>query len=381
MNLNINKAVQATKIEKKRHEYYKLKELEEKLPGRLKNAEIAYYEEGGCNLNDPSDTKNCGLEYYLDIKKEERIKALEGFINNNNKNDEQAEEMNSYSIFDNFKLSNLFSKTVEGMQLNENKECDWTREPDRFKTCLNPTFTVKVPDEDDNVIDVPVPHPCKYNNDLETLIDQFIEYKKIDNTIGGQTDYLNKMSELYSEASQIMNKSINKYKQKSSVDYRNAYFYDKHSTSYINTIATLKNIYWIVLIILTITFLYKRYYENDVFGYLVISLFIITPLFLLKSFANLIMLNVKRYHFIDTLYFTIGIATVLLAMFLYFLTSQGTIQLSIPIPKEGAKAMANAIASTNPAAPANPVAPANPDTPANTNTVLDNLPKAIAKPA
>jgi hypothetical protein len=369
MNLNIDKAIQSSKIEKKRHEYYKLKELQEKLPRRLKNAEVAYYEEGGCNLNDPSDTKRCGLEYYLDIKKEERIKALEGFINNNNKNDEYAEEINSYSIFDNLKLSNLFSKTVEGM-VEDGKPCDWTTNQDGFKKCDNYTFSVK--DEQGKATDVP--HPCKYNNDLETLIDELDEYRTIKNTIGDQTKYLNKMSVLSGEASLFMDKSINEYRQKSIVDYRNASFYDKHSETYINTINILKKLYWLVLVILTIAFLYKRYYENDVFGYLVILFFIIIPIFILKPIANLIMLNVKRFHFIDTLYFTIAITTVLFAMFLYFLTSQGTIQLSIPIPDEGTKAIAKAKEMVNATEIANSPAPTN------ANAVADNLHEATSKP-
>ena len=53
------------------------------------------------------------------------------------------------------------------------------------------------------------------------------------------------------------------------------------------------------------------------------------------------MLNVKRYHFIDTLYFTIAIASVLLVMFLYFITSQGAAKLEIPMPEEGANAVAS----------------------------------------
>ena len=46
------------------------------------------------------------------------------------------------------------------------------------------------------------------------------------------------------------------------------------------------------------------------------------------------MLNVKRYHFIDTLYFTIAIASVLLLMFLYFITSQGAAKLKFPCLKK-----------------------------------------------
>jgi len=59
------------------------------------------------------------------------------------------------------------------------------------------------------------------------------------------------------------------------------------------------------------------------------------------------MLNVKRYHFIDTLYFTIAIASVLLVMFLYFITSQGTAKLAIPMPEEGANAVAKSVANSN----------------------------------
>jgi hypothetical protein len=344
---NIDKAVQASKIEKKKHEYYKLKELQEKLPKRLKNAEIAYYKEGGCNLNDPSDTKQCGLEYYLDIKKQERIKALESFTNSSTKNDEEAEEINSYSFFDNLKLSNLFNKTVEGLQGSGNT-CDLTT--NAFKAC-NKHFTEIGINNEKTVY-----HPCKYNNDLELLIDELEEYRKIKNTIGDQTKYLNKISKLSSESVQYMDNGIKKHQQQSMADYRNATFYDKHSESYINTINTLKSFYWLVLVLLTAAFLYKRHYEKDVFGYVVISLFILFPLFLLKPFANFIMLNVKRYHFIDTLYFTIAIASVLLVMLLYFITSQGTAKLEIPMPEEGANAVAKSVANSAPEIPA-PSAP------------------------
>ena len=348
---NIDKAVQASKIEKKKHEYYKLKELQEKLPKRLKNAEIAYYKEGGCNLNDPSDTKQCGLEYYLDIKKQERIKALESFTNNSTKNDEEAEEINSYSFFDNLKLSNLFNKTVEGLQMS-GKTCDWTANADNFKACNNHFVKIEFANGEETIYS-----PCKYNNDLELLIDELDEYRKIRNTIGDQTKYLNKISKLSSESVQYMDNGIKKHQQQSMADYRNATFYDKHSESYINTIKTLKSFYWLVLVLLTGAFLYKRYYEKNVFGYVVISLFILFPLFLLKPFANFIMLNVKRYHFIDTLYFTIAIASVLLVMLLYFITSQGTVNLSVPMPEEGAKAIAKSVANSN-AAPSAPDIPA-----------------------
>ena len=350
---NIDKAVQASKIEKKKHEYYKLKELQEKLPKRLKNAEIAYYKEGGCNLNDPSDTKQCGLEYYLDIKKQERIKALESFTNNSTKNDEEAEEINSYSFFDNLKLSNLFNKTVEGLQMSgTGNTCDWTANADNFKACNNHFQEIEFDNGKETIYS-----PCKYNNDLELLIDELDEYRKIRNTIGDQTKYLNKISKLSSESVQYMDNGIKKHQQQSMADYRNATFYDKHSESYINTIKTLKSFYWLVLVLLTAAFLYKRYYEKNVFGYVVISLFILFPLFLLKPFANFIMLNVKRYHFIDTLYFTIAIASVLLVMLLYFITSQGTVNLSVPMPEEGAKAIAKSVANSN-AAPSAPDIPA-----------------------
>tara|TARA_B100000925_G_scaffold291821_1_gene281666 strand:+ start:41525 stop:42604 length:1080 start_codon:yes stop_codon:yes gene_type:complete len=345
---NIDKAVQASKIEKKKHEYYKLKELQEKLPKRLKNAEIAYYKEGGCNLNDPSDTKQCGLEYYLDIKRQERIKALESFTNSSTKNDEEAEEINNYSFFDNLKLSNLFNKTVEGLVVNDDKKtCDWTKNTQAFKDCNN-HFT--------EINNITVYHPCKYNNDLKLLIDELYEYRKIKKTIGDQTKSLNKISKLSSESVQYMDNGIKKHQQQSMADYRNATFYDKHSESYINTINTLKSFYWLVLVLLTAVFLYKRYYEKDAFGYVVISLFTLVPLFLLKPFANFIMLNVKRYHFIDTLYFTIAIASVLLVMFLYFITSQGAAKLEIPMPEEGANAIAKSVANSAPEIPA-PSAP------------------------
>ena len=367
---NIDKAVQASKIEKKKHEYYKLKELQEKLPNRLKNAEIAYYKEGGCNLNDPSDTKQCGLEYYLDIKKQERIKALETFTNSSTKNDEEAEEINSYSFFDNLKLSNLFNKTVEGMKVNDDEEtCDWNLNQGTFKACNNHFQEIRF---DNNNVKT-VYHPCKYNNDLELLIDELEEYRTIKNTIGDQTKYLNKISKLSSESVQYMDNGIKKHQQQSMADYRNATFYDKHSESYINTINTLKSFYWLVLVLLTAAFLYKRYYEKDVFGYVVISLFILFPLFLLKPFANFIMLNVKRYHFIDTLYFTIAIASVLLVMFLYFITSQGTPNIAVPKPEEGANAVAKSVANSGPV-------PSAPEMPAPSAPSGDDLSRTLSKP-
>lgn len=366
---NIDKAVQASKIEKKKHEYYKLKELQEKLPKRLKNAEIAYYKEGGCNLNDPSDTKQCGLEYYLDIKKQERMKALESFTNSSTKNDEDAEEINNYSFFDNLKLSNLFNKTVEGMKVIDNGEtCDWTQNTQTFKDCNNHFTEIDINGEN-----ITVYHPCKYNNDLELLIDELDEYRNIKNTIGDQTKYLNKISKLSSESVQYMDNGIKKHQQQSMADYRNATFYDKHSESYINTINTLKSFYWLVLVLLTAAFLYKRYYEKDVFGYVVISLFILFPLFLLKPFANFIMLNVKRYHFIDTLYFTIAIASVLLVMLLYFITSQGTVNLSVPMPEEGANAIAKSVANSN-------AAPSAPEIPAPSAPSGDDISRTLSKP-
>jgi len=365
---NIDKAVQASKIEKKKHEYYKLKELQEKLPNRLKNAEIAYYKEGGCNLNDPSDTKQCGLEYYLDIKKQERIKALESFTNSSTKNDEEAEEINSYSFFDNLKLSNLFNKTVEGMEVSANGECDWNKNTQQFKDCNKHFQEIEFDNGKETIY-----HPCKYNNDLELLIDELDEYRKIRNTIGDQTKHLNKISKLSSESVQYMDNGIKKHQQQSMADYRNATFYDKHSESYINTINTLKSFYWLVLVLLTGSFLYKRYYEKDVFGYVVISLFILFPLFLLKPFANFIMLNVKRYHFIDTLYFTIAIASVLLVMLLYFITSQGTVNLSVPMPEEGATAIAKSVANSN-------AAPSAPEMPAPSAPSGDDISRTPSKP-
>ena len=132
---NIAKAVQATKIEEKKFEYNKLKNQYESLPERIKNAEMDYYEEGGCNLNDPSDTKRCGLEYYLEIKEDERRKALESFKNKEKENDLKAEEFTNFSFFDHFKLNNLFNKTVEGMAVEgsgENMTCNWKKNMKNF---------------------------------------------------------------------------------------------------------------------------------------------------------------------------------------------------------------------------------------------------------
>ena len=325
---NIDKTVKATLIEKRRGEYYELKKLQEGLPKRIKNAEIAYYKEGGCNLNDSTDTKRCGLEYYLDIKKQERIKSLESFANKMEKNSEQAEELNNYGIFDNIKLSNLFNKKIEGMTSDGNT-CNWKNNVDLFKNCSKPFVNIKSDDNNDLTIEA----PCKYNNDLTQLIDELNEYKQIQQKIGDQTQYLNKISKVSSESVHHMSSGIKDYHRKSMIDYRNATFYDKHTESYINTIDTLKNIYWFVLVVLTCIFIYKKHYKKDPFGYIVLITFILFPLILIKPIANLIMLTVKRYYFIDTLYFTVAITSVLLGVLLYFITTRNSGKINIDIPK------------------------------------------------
>ena len=107
--------------------------------------------------------------------------------------------------------------------INNGETCDWDQNTDAFKAC-NKHFT----EIDINGENITVYHPCKYNNDLELLIDELDEYRKIKNTIGDQTKYLNKISKLSSESVQYMDNGI-KHQQQSMADYRNATFYDKHS--------------------------------------------------------------------------------------------------------------------------------------------------------
>ncbi len=313
---NIAKAVQATKIEEKKFEYNKLKNQYESLPERIKNAEMDYYEEGGCNLNDPSDTKRCGLEYYLEIKEDERRKALESFKNKEKENDLKAEEFTNFSFFDHFKLNNLFNKTVEGMAVEgsgDDMTYNWDSIKDKFETC----------DEEIKTINFKTyVSPCKYNQELEHLIDDNSIHRGMLKSMHSQKSHNKNIKKILDSAKSYIGRGIDESDRKGKVDYRHATFYDKSTDSYKNTIQILNVLYWIVFSVLVFLFIYKKIYEVDSYGYMVILIFAIVPTLLLKPITNLVMLNVKRYHFIDTLYFTIAIITVLLASFLYFITSK-----------------------------------------------------------
>jgi len=316
---NIAKAVQATKIEEKKFEYNKLKNQYESLPERIKNAEMDYYKEGGCNLNDPSDTKRCGLEYYLEIKEDERRKALESFKNKEKENDLKAEEFTNFSFFDSFKLNNLFNKTVEGMVVvgsGNNRTCNWDLSKNEFEKCKKELYTPQYGQTN------PVIHPCKYNQELEILINDNSIHRGMLKTMQSQMSHNKIAKKLLDNAKSYIGRDIDESNRKENVDYRHATFYDKSTDSYKNTIQILNVLYWIVFSVLVFLFIYKKIYEVDSYGYMVILIFAIVPTLLLKPITNLVMLNVKRYHFIDTLYFTIAIITVLLAGFLYFITSK-----------------------------------------------------------
>lgn len=308
---NIAKAVQATKIEEKKFEYNKLKIQYESLPKRIKNAEMDYYEEGGCNLNDPSDTTRCGLEYYLEIKEDERRKALESFKNKEKENDLKAEEFINFSFFDHFKLNNLFNKTVEGLE-GSGDTCNWEKK--NFEECNN-----EIKELDDNTY---VIAPCKYNQELDHLIDDNYIHTGMLTAIELQNDHNIYIKKIVDSAKSYIGRGIDESVRKENVDYRHATFYDKSTDSYKNTIQILHVLYWIVFSALVFLFIYKKIYEVDGYGYIVILIFATVPTILLNPITKLVMVNIKRYHFIDTLYFTIALMTVLLAGFLYFITSK-----------------------------------------------------------
>ena len=311
-NINIDKVVQENIIEKNKHKYYKLKNEYEDLPDRIKSAEYNYYKEGGCNLNDPSDTKRCGLEYYLEIKREERKKALESFKNKEKENNSEAEEITNFSFFDNFKFTNIFNKKIEGMKLliddNTNKAigCDWDENKKLFEACETPH------DDKGNI------KPCKYNNELDLLIDDLLTYRTALDTTKEQ----NKLNQKMLKSGNHSIKVVRENERQLKVDIRHATFYDKSTDDYKNTIGILHVLYWIVLAVLVFIFIYKRFYQVDRYGYIVILTFLLVPIYLLNFLINIVMLNVKRFHFIDTLYFTIALITVITASFLYFITSQ-----------------------------------------------------------
>ena len=311
---NIAKALQAETIEEKKFNYYKLKNALDALPDKVKKAEMEYYEEGGCNLNDPADTKRCGLEYYLEIKREERIKALESFSNYENKNEEEAEEMSSFGIFDNLNLTNLFNKNIEGMVTCAN---------DANNSCSNCLFDDKDCIEDTTISDgTTYISPCKYDEQLKILIDDLDFYQQLQENMGNVKKMNRTNRELHKQSLSYMDKQINEYKRKGKVDFRNASFYDNQGESYRNVIEIMKTLYWIVFAVLVFIFIYRKYYEIDSYGYVVIVSFTLIPLLLLKPFVQFIMLNMKRYNFLDTLYFTIALITLMTASFLYFITSK-----------------------------------------------------------
>lgn len=309
---NIDKAIQATKIEEKKSKYYKLKGEYDTLPARIKKAEMDYYTEGGCNLNDIGDTKRCGLEYYLEIKREERQKILESFTNYRKQKDEDAEELSSVGLFDTIGLNKLFNKTIEGMTYdNYNDTCNWDESWGNTGEIFqheNGTLT-KI-------------SPYKYNEELEILIDKLNSIKKM----AGHTSKLRKndtkMSDIVANGNMNLDKEKRERIRKGKIDYRNAIFYNKMTNEYKTAIRILEIIYWIVFTVLIILFIYKKQYEVDRMAFIVILTFAIIPFVLLKPMVEFIMLNVKRYHFIDTLYFTIAVGTVALTSVLYLMTSQ-----------------------------------------------------------
>tara|TARA_B110000003_G_scaffold202507_1_gene201200 strand:+ start:4621 stop:5550 length:930 start_codon:yes stop_codon:yes gene_type:complete len=306
---NIDKAIQATKIEEKKSKYYKLKGEYDTLPARIKKAEMDYYTEGGCNLNDIGDTKRCGLEYYLEIKREERQKILESFTNYRKQKDEDAEELSSVGLFDTIGLNKLFNKTIEGMTY-DNDTCDWTKDwPNEDEIFQDNDRTSHITS-------------YKYNEELEILIDKLNSIKKM----AGHTSKLRKndtkMSDIVANGNMNLDKEKRERIRKGKIDYRNAIFYNKMTNEYKTAIRILEIIYWIVFTVLIILFIYKKQYEVDRMAFIVILTFAIIPFVLLKPMVEFIMLNVKRYHFIDTLYFTIAVGTVALTSVLYLMTSQ-----------------------------------------------------------
>jgi len=308
---NIDKAVQEAKIQEKKDKYYTLQNQYESLPERIKKAEMQYYQEGGCNLHDDTDKTRCGMEYYLDIKREERKKALESFSNYTNQNEEDAEELSSVGFFDSIGLKNLFNNTIEGMGLNDEGECDWNKNKDVFNSCETST----------TVIDgMSYTKACKFNQELDNLIyDDFIHRKMIEERKNQQT-HNEKINEKIIDTSELLDKGTRESVRKGKVDYRHATFYDKTSDNYREVINILNTIYWIVFISLVIFFIYNKHYEVEKSGYMVLIAFSLIPI-ILRQIVGVIMLYAKRYHFIDTLYSIIAIGTLALTAFLYFITS------------------------------------------------------------
>ena len=308
---NIDKIVQESKIQEKKDKYYKLKNEYESLPERINKAEMQYYQEGGCNLNDDSDKTRCGMEYYLDIKREERKKAFESFTDYSNKNDEDAEEISSVGFFDTINLKNLFNKTVEGMALNNDNECDWKTNISNFDKC------------EPNSIDYngnTYKKACYYNTELDNLISDDFIHRKMIKERKEQQQYNKKINEKIVDTSELLDKTKRNNIRKGKVDYRHAIFYYKSSDVYRETIGILNTIYWIVFVSLVLFFIYNKHYEIEKTGYLVLLTFSIIP-FILKPIVRNIMLFTKRYHFMDTLYMVIALGTLSLTAFLYYITS------------------------------------------------------------
>ena len=234
---------------------------------------------------------------------------MESFTNYRKQKDEDAEELSSVGLFDTIGLNKLFNKTIEGMTY-DNDTCDWTKD---------------WPNEDEIFQDNDGPSHItsyKYNEELEILIDKLNSIKKM----AGHTSKLRKndtkMSDIVANGNMNLDKEKRERIRKGKIDYRNAIFYNKMTNEYKTAIRILEIIYWIVFTVLIILFIYKKQYEVDRMAFIVILTFAIIPFVLLKPMVEFIMLNVKRYHFIDTLYFTIAVGTVALTSVLYLMTSQ-----------------------------------------------------------
>jgi hypothetical protein len=307
---NINKVVQESKIQEAKDKYYKLKNEYETLPERIEKSEMQYYQEGGCNLNDDTDRKRCGMEYYLDIKREERKKVFESFTDYSNDNDVNAEELSNVGIFDSNSLIKMFNKTVEGMTV-DNDKCNWDKNITAFQQC-NP--------DTESIAGVDYPKACKYNNELDISITNDYIHRKMKKELELQRAYNSIIENKIYDDDNLNGNRTGENIRKSKVDYRHAVFYDAKSDKYRNFIEILNTIYWIVFTILVVFFIYNKHYENEKSGYLVLIAFSIIP-FILKPVVKFIMLNVNRHHYMDTVYTIIALGTLMLGGSLYFITS------------------------------------------------------------
>lgn len=316
---NINTLVKQKKIQEKMDEYYKLKNEYESLPERIKQTELEYYQEGGCNLKDDTDKTNCGMEYYLDIKREERKKALESFANLSNKNEEDAEELSSIGLFNTLGLKKLFNKSIEGMDvmrdggatMGDYTQCDWSKNKEVFNECSSEKIEI----DETNYI-----HPCKFNKDMDNLIEDLVSLRDMKKRVNEQKEYNEKITEKIIDTEDLLGKGNRERIRKGKVGYRHATFYDKVGESQKNAISILKTIYWVVFICLVVFYIYNKFYQIEKKGTLILILFLTIP-YILSYIVKFIMHYTKRYHFIDTLYTVIAIGTVSLAGFLYFLIS------------------------------------------------------------